>query len=125
MADLTVGYAAMLEQFHPREAVELTAFAEQHGFSGCMAADHFQPWVPAQGQSSFVWNVLTAVGERTTGDLGPGVTCPSFRFHPAMVAQASATLAAMYPDRHWLGVGAGEALNEHVIGGYWPEAAER
>jgi len=125
MADLTVGYAAMLEQFHPREAVELTAFAEQHGFSGCMAADHFQPWVPAQGQSSFVWNVLTAVGERTTGDLGPGVTCPSFRFHPAMVAQASATLAAMYPGRHWLGVGAGEALNEHVIGGYWPEAAER
>src|SRR5882757_5434078 len=65
------------------------------------------------------------MGERTTGDLGPGVTCPSFRFHPAVVAQASATLAAMYPDRHWLGVGAGKALNEHVIGGYWPEAAER
>jgi coenzyme F420-dependent glucose-6-phosphate dehydrogenase len=115
----------MLEQFHPRDAVELTAFAEQHGFSGCMAADHFQPWVPAQGQSSFVWNVLTAVGERTAGDLGPGVTCPSFRFHPAVVAQASATLEAMYPGRHWLGVGAGEALNEHVVGGYWPEAAER
>ena len=125
MADLTVGYAAMLEQFGPREAVELTALAEQHGFSGCMAADHFQPWVPAQGQSSFVWNVLAALGERTTGDLGPGVTCPSFRFHPAVVAQASATLEAMYPGRHWLGVGAGEALNEHVIGGYWPEAAER
>jgi coenzyme F420-dependent glucose-6-phosphate dehydrogenase len=125
MAPLTVGYAAMLEQFGPMEAVELTALAEQHGFSGCMAADHFQPWVPAQGQSSFVWNVLTAVGERTTGDLGPGVTCPSFRFHPAVVAQASATLGAMYPGRHWLGVGAGEALNEHVIGGYWPEAAER
>jgi G6PDH family F420-dependent oxidoreductase len=125
MAPLTVGYAAMLEQFAPMEAVELTALAEQHGFSGCMAADHFQPWVPAQGQSSFVWNVLTAVGERTTGDLGPGVTCPSFRFHPAVVAQASATLEAMYPGRHWLGVGAGEALNEHVIGGYWPEAAER
>ena len=77
------------------------------------------------GQSAFVWNVLAAVGERTTGDLGPGVTCPSFRFHPAVVAQASATMAAMYPGRHWLGVGAGEALNEHVIGGYWPEAAER
>ena len=125
MADLTVGYAAMLEQFHPLEAVRLTALAEQHGFSGCMAADHFQPWVPHQGQSSFVWNVLAAVGERTTGDFGPGVTCPSFRFHPAVVAQASATLEAMYPGRHWLGVGAGEALNEHVIGGYWPEAAER
>src|SRR6476646_8677398 len=125
MSDLTIGYAAMLEQFHPTEAVALTALAEQHGFSGCMAADHFQPWVPQQGQASFVWNVLTAVGERTEGDLGPGVTCPSFRFHPAVVAQAAATLEAMYPGRSWLGVGAGEALNEHVIAGYWPEAGER
>ncbi len=124
-SDLTIGYAAILEQFHPTEAVELTAHAERHGFSGCMAADHFQPWVPAQGHSAFVWNVLTAVGERTAGDLGPGVTCPSFRFHPAMVAQAAATLEAMYPGRSWLGVGAGEALNEHVIAGYWPEAGER
>jgi len=122
---LTVGYAASLEQFHPTEAVELSAVAEQHGFSGVMAADHFQPWVPAQGQSAFVWNVLTAVGERTTGDFGPGVTAPTFRWHPAMVAQASATLAAMYPGRHWLGLGSGEALNEHVIAGYWPEAPER
>jgi coenzyme F420-dependent glucose-6-phosphate dehydrogenase len=122
---LTVGYAAMLEQFGPTECVELTALAEQHGFSGCMAADHFQPWVPQQGQAAFVWNVLTAVGERTTGDLGPGVTCPSFRWHPAMVAQASATLEAMYPGRHWLGLGSGEALNEHVVAGYWPEAPER
>jgi coenzyme F420-dependent glucose-6-phosphate dehydrogenase len=122
---LSVGFAAMLEQFAPMEAVELSAFAEQHGFSGVMAADHFQPWVPAQGQSSFVWNVLTAVGERTRGDLGPGVTAPTFRWHPAMVAQASATLAAMYPGRHWLGLGSGEALNEHIIGGYWPEAPER
>jgi coenzyme F420-dependent glucose-6-phosphate dehydrogenase len=122
---LTVGYAAMLEQFGPRECVEYTALAERHGFSGCMAADHFQPWVPAQGQAAFVWNVLTAVGERTTGDLGPGVTCPSFRWHPAIVAQASATLEVMYPGRHWLGLGSGEALNEHVVGGYWPEAPER
>lgn len=125
MAGLTIGYAAMLEQFGPQEVVGYTALAEQHGFSGCMAADHFQPWVPQQGQAAFVWNVLTAVGERTSGDLGPGVTCPSFRFHPAMVAQASATLEAMYPGRHWLGVGSGEALNEHVIAGYWPEAGER
>lgn len=122
---LTVGYAAMLEQFHPTEAVELSAYAESKGFSGVMAADHFQPWVPSQGQSSFVWNVLTAVGERTSGDFGPGVVAPHFRYHPAVVAQASATLAAMYPGRHWLGVGAGEALNEHVIAGYWPEAGER
>ena len=122
---LTVGYAAMLEQFHPTEAVELSALAEEHGFSGVMAADHYQPWVPAQGQAAFVWNVLTAIGERTRGDMGPGVTAPTFRWHPAMVAQASATLAAMYPGRHWLGLGSGEALNEHVVAGYWPEAPER
>ncbi|GMA88954.1 hypothetical protein GCM10025868_42040 [Angustibacter aerolatus] len=72
-----------------------------------------------------MWNVLTAVGERTTGDMGPGVTCPSFRFHPAVVAQAAATLEAMYPGRSWLGLGTGEALNEHVVPGYWPEAGER
>jgi len=122
---LTVGYAAMLEQFHPTEAIALSVYAEQHGFSGVMAADHFQPWVPAQGQSAFVWNVLAALGERTTGDLGPGVTAPTFRWHPAMVAQASATLAAMYPGRHWLGLGSGEALNEHVVAPYWPEVPER
>jgi G6PDH family F420-dependent oxidoreductase len=125
MADLTIGYAAMLEQFGPREVVGFQVEAEAAGFSGCMAADHFQPWVPAQGQAAFVWNVLTAVGERTSGDLGPGVTCPSFRFHPAVVAQAAATLEEMYPGRTWLGVGSGEALNEHVIAGYWPEAGER
>jgi len=120
-----VGYAAMLEQFGPIEVTEYTVAAEAAGFRGVMAADHFQPWVPAQGQAPFVWNVLTAMGERTRGDLGPGVTCPSFRFHPAIVAQASATLAAMYPGRHWLGLGSGEALNEHVTAGYWPEAPER
>ncbi|MCU1475246.1 MAG: class F420-dependent oxidoreductase [Amnibacterium sp.] len=119
------GYAAMLEQFHPTEAVELAAYAESKGFSGVMAADHFQPWVPAQGQSAFVWSVLTALGERTKGDFGPGVTAPIFRWHPAIVAQASATLAAMYPGRHWLGLGSGEALNEHIVGQYWPEAPER
>jgi len=122
---VSIGYAAMLEQFHPREAVELTVHAEGRGFSGVMAADHFQPWVPQQGQSAFVWNVLAAIGERTRGDLGPGVTAPTFRWHPAMVAQASATLAAMYPGRHWLGLGSGEALNEHVVAPYWPEPPER
>ena len=125
MSTLQIGYAAMLEQFHPTEAVELSAHAESKGFSGVMAADHFQPWVPQQGQSAFVWNVLSALGERTTGDIGPGVTAPIFRWHPAMVAQASATLAAMYPGRHWLGLGAGEALNEHILGTYWPEGPER
>ena len=120
-----IGYAAMSEQFHPTELVELCRAAEAAGFRGTMAADHFQPWVPAQGHAPFVWNLLTAVGAATTTDLGPGVTCPSFKMHPAMVAQASATLAAMYPGRHWLGLGSGEALNEHVGGGYWPEAPDR
>lgn len=125
MTTLQIGYAAMLEQFHPTEVLDFSAYAEQHGFSGVMAADHFQPWVPQQGQSAFVWNVLSALGQVTTGDLGPGVTAPTFRWHPAMVAQASATLAAMYPGRHWLGLGSGEALNEHIVAGYWPEGPER
>ncbi|NYJ21234.1 TIGR03557 family F420-dependent LLM class oxidoreductase [Glaciibacter psychrotolerans] len=125
MTSVQIGYAAMLEQFAPADAVAHAAYAEQHGFSGVMASDHFQPWMPAQGQSSFVWSVLGALAERTTGDFGPGVTAPTFRYHPAMVAQASATLASMYPGRHWLGLGAGEALNEHISGAYWPEPHER
>src|SRR5947207_898846 len=125
MTQAKVGYAAMLEQFGPRGVVGYSVDAEQHGFSGVMAADHFQPWVPQQGNAAFVWNVMTAIGERTTGDVGPGVACPSFRMHPAIIAQASATLAAMYPGRHWLGLGSGEALNEHILGQYWPETPER
>ena len=120
-----IGYAAALEQFHPSEVLEFAAHAEQSGFSGVMAADRFQPWVPRQGEASFVWNVLGALGQTTAGDLGTGMTVPTFRWHPAMVAQASATLAAMYPGRHWLGVGSGEAIDEHVVGAYWPETAER
>jgi coenzyme F420-dependent glucose-6-phosphate dehydrogenase len=125
MTQAKVGYAAMLEQFGPREVVDYSVAAEAAGFTGVMAADHFQPWVPQQGNAAFVWNVMTAIGERTKGDVGPGVTCPSFRMHPAIVAQASATLAAMYPGRHWLGLGSGEALNEHILGQYWPETPER
>ena len=125
MARPKIGYAAMLEQFGPREVVDYSVAAEAAGFSGVMAADHFQPWVPQQGQAAFVWNVMTAIGERTKGDVGPGVTCPSFRMHPAIVAQASATLASMFPGRHWLGLGSGEALNEHILGEYWPETPER
>jgi G6PDH family F420-dependent oxidoreductase len=120
-----IGLTAALEQFNPRATVDQTVLAEEHGFRGVMAADHFQPWVPAQGEAAFVWNVLAALGERTVGDIGPGVTCPSFRFHPAIVAQAAATMEVMYPGRTWLGLGSGEALNEHIVGGYWPEAPER
>ncbi len=122
---MTIGYSAMLAQLAPREAVDLSIYAEQHGFNGVMAADQFQPWTPTQGQAPFVWNVLSAIGEHTAGDLGPGVTTPTYRWHPAMVAQASATLAALHPGRHWLGLGSGEALNEHIVGEYWPEPPER
>ena len=117
-----IGYAAALEQFHPAELLQYSALAERHGFGGVMAADHFQPWVPQQGHSAFVWSWMAALGamtERMT--FGPGVTCPSFRYHPAIVAQAAATQAALTPGRFWLGLGSGEALNEHVFGGYWPE----
>jgi coenzyme F420-dependent glucose-6-phosphate dehydrogenase len=125
MASVQIGYAAMLEQFHPTELLAMCRAAEAAGFSGIMAADHVQPWVPQQGQAAFVWAFMTAAAEQTRGDVGPGVTCPSFRQHPAIIAQASATLAAMYPGRFWLGLGSGEALNEHVVAGYWPEAPER
>jgi G6PDH family F420-dependent oxidoreductase len=125
MVQPKIGYAAMLEQFGPGEVLDLCATAEAAGFSGVMAADHFQPWTPQQGQASFVWEVLAIAGARTKGDLGPGVTCPSFRMHPAIVAQAAATLEVMYPGRTWLGLGSGEALNEHVVAGYWPETPER
>src|SRR5699024_9045374 len=109
-----IGYAAALEQLPPTDAVDAGVRAEQHGFTGVMASDVLAPWVPAQGQAPFVWNVLTALAERTRGDIGPGVAVPTFRWHPAVLAQASATLAAMYPHRHWLGIGSGEAINEHA-----------
>jgi coenzyme F420-dependent glucose-6-phosphate dehydrogenase len=125
MSELQIGYAAMLEQFHPTELLEFCEAAEAAGFEGIMAADHFAPWVPQQGQAAFVWSFMTAAAERTKGDIGPGVTCPSFRQHPAVIAQAAATLEAMYPGRFWLGLGSGEALNEHIVAEYWPEAPER
>ncbi|MEO7119002.1 MAG: TIGR03557 family F420-dependent LLM class oxidoreductase [Candidatus Limnocylindrales bacterium] len=125
MAPVQIGYAAMLEQFHPTELLEYCEVAEANGFKGIMAADHVQPWVPAQGQAAFVWAFMAAALERTKYDVGPGVTCPSFRSHPAIIAQAAATLEAMYPGRFWLGLGSGEALNEHIVAGYWPEVPER
>lgn len=125
MALQEIGYAAMLEQFAPTELLDYCVAAEEAGFSGVMAADHLQPWVPQQGNAAFVWAFMAAVAERTKGDVGPGVTCPSFRTHPVVIAQAAATMAAMYPGRFWLGLGSGEALNEHVVARYWPEAPER
>jgi G6PDH family F420-dependent oxidoreductase len=125
MATPRIGYAAMCEQFHPSELLELCALAEDHGFDGVMAADHLQPWVPQQGHSPFVWSFMAAAAERTRSDVGPGVTAPGWRTHPVVIAQAAATMAAMYPGRFWLGIGSGEALNEHVVAQYWPEVPER
>jgi G6PDH family F420-dependent oxidoreductase len=121
----TIGYAAALEQFHPTELLNYCTLAEECGFRGVMAADHFQPWVPQQGHSAFVYSWMGALGATSGHHFGPGVTCPSFRYHPAIVAQAAATLQAMFPGRFWLGLGSGEALNEHVVGGVWPEPLGR
>jgi G6PDH family F420-dependent oxidoreductase len=121
----TIGYSAALEQFHPNDLLHYCRLAEEHGFSGVLAADHFQPWVPQQGHNAFVYAWLGALGAQTSHTFGPGVTAPGFRYHPAVIAQAAATLAAMYPGRFWLGLGSGEALNEHVLGHYWPEALIR
>ena len=125
MAKAQIGYAAMLEQFHPTELVELCDGRRGRRLLG----RHGRRPPPAVGAAAGPGRVrlgfMTAAAERTKGDVGPGVTCPSFRQHPAIIAQAAATMAAMYPGRFWLGLGSGEALNEHVVAGYWPEAPER
>src|SRR5215472_6516387 len=116
----------MFEQFHPTDLLRWSLQAEDAGFGSIMASDHFQPWTPSQGQAGFVWAWMGALGASAKSvKFGPGVTAPGYRYHPAILAQASATLAAMFPGRHWLGLGAGEALNEHVVGSYWPEAPVR
>ena len=121
-----IGYACMLEQFHPTELLDWAEQAEAAGFdAGFQVSEHFHPWTPQQGQAAFAWSFMGALGERTKLPFGTAVTCPGFRYHPAVIAHAAATLGAMYPGRFWLGLGAGEALNEHVIGGEWPEVGER
>ena len=121
-----IGYAASLEQFHPTDLLDWCSQAEGAGFSaGFMVSEHFHPWTPHQGQSAFAWAFMGALGLRTSLPFGTGVTCPTFRYHPAVVAHAAATLGAMFPGRFWLGLGAGEALNEHIIGGQWPEVGIR
>lgn len=122
---MSFGYAAMFEQFTPSDLLRYCEVAEANGFDAVMASDHFHPWTPQQGQSAFVWAWMGALGERTKQRFGTGVTPPGYRYHPAIIAQASATLEAMYPGRFYLGLGAGEALNEHIIGEYWPEAPIR
>jgi G6PDH family F420-dependent oxidoreductase len=121
-----IGYACMLEQFHPTDLLNWAERAEAAGFdAGFQVSEHFHPWTPQQGQSAFAWSFMGALGQRTTLPFGTAVTCPGFRYHPAVIAHAAATLGAMYPGRFWLGLGAGEALNEHIIGGEWPEIGIR
>src|SRR4051812_10963444 len=120
-----IGYAASMEQFSPSALLTYCRQAEEQGFTTVMASDHFHPWVPSQGQSGFVWSFMGALGATTNLRFGPGVTPPGYRYHPAIIAQAAATLEEMFPGRFYLGLGAGEALNEHIIAQYWPEAPVR
>jgi coenzyme F420-dependent glucose-6-phosphate dehydrogenase len=121
-----VGFALSSEEHSATELVDLAVAAEEAGFEFAMISDHFHPWIPGQGQSPFVWGVLGAIAARTTSlRVGTGVTCPIIRTHPAIIAHAAATAAALLPDRFWLGLGTGERLNEHVTGAPWPPADVR
>ncbi len=125
---LKLGYKASAEQFGPRELVELGVLAEAHGMDSATVSDHFQPWRHEGGHAPFSLSWMTAVGERTsTVQLGTSVMTPTFRYNPAVVAQAFATMGCLYPGRIMLGVGTGEALNEIATGfeGQWPEFKER
>jgi coenzyme F420-dependent glucose-6-phosphate dehydrogenase len=128
VAELKLGYKASAEQFAPRELVELAVAAEAHGMDSATVSDHFQPWRHDGGHAPFSLAWMTAVGERTERlILGTSVLTPTFRYNPAVIAQAFATMGCLYPDRIFLGVGTGESLNEIATGyeGEWPEFKER
>ena len=119
---IQIGYKLTSEEFSPRDLVRFARAAEEHGFSFASISDHYHPWTDRQGQSPFVWAVLGGIAQVTSKlVIGTGVTCPSFRIHPAIIAQAAATAASMLPGRFFLGVGTGENLNEHILGQGWPE----
>ena len=120
------GYALSSEEHPPLDLVRNARRAEDAGFSFALVSDHFHPWLDSQGHSPFVWSVVGGIAQATERlRLGTGVTCPLVRMHPALVAQAAATCAAMMPGRFFLGVGTGENLNEHVLGDRWPAPDER
>ncbi|MBO0856441.1 MAG: glucose-6-phosphate dehydrogenase (coenzyme-F420) [Nocardia sp.] len=128
MSDLKLGYKASAEQFGPRELVELAVSVEEHGLDSATVSDHFQPWRHQGGHAPFSLAWMTAVGERTSRiQLGTSVLTPTFRYNPAVIAQAFASMGCLYPGRVMLGVGTGEALNEIATGyqGEWPEFKER
>jgi G6PDH family F420-dependent oxidoreductase len=123
---MELGYALSSEEHDAPSLVAQAAGAEQAGFAFAGISDHFHPWVDAQGQSPFVWGVLGAISQVTERlRLITGVTCPTTRTHPAIVAQAAATAATLLPGRFSLGVGSGENLNEHILGDRWPGVVER
>ena len=121
-----LGYALSSEEHGPKDLVRYARAAEEARFSFALISDHYHPWIDRQGQSPFVWAVIGGIAQATERlRLGTGVTCPTFRMHPAIIAQAAATAASMMPGRFFLGVGSGEALNEHVVGLRWPSASVR
>jgi coenzyme F420-dependent glucose-6-phosphate dehydrogenase len=123
---MDLGYALSSEEHPPLDLVRHARRAEEAGFPFALISDHFHPWIDRQGQSPFVWGVIGGIARETeTLRLGTGVTCPTIRIHPAIIAQAAATAAAMMPGRFFLGIGTGENLNEHILGDRWPSAAER
>jgi coenzyme F420-dependent glucose-6-phosphate dehydrogenase len=121
-----IGYALSSEEHRPQDLVRNAARAEQAGFTFAGISDHFHPWTDSQGQSPFVWATLGGIAQSTSKlKLVTGVTCPTVRIHPAIIAQAAATVADMLPGRFWFGVGSGENLNEHILGDHWPPADTR
>jgi G6PDH family F420-dependent oxidoreductase len=120
-----VGYFLSCEEHPPRELVRQAERAQAAGFEGLWISDHFHPWNDEQGQSPFVWSVIGAVSHACDLPVTTAVTCPTVRIHPAIIAQAAATSGSLLRGRFRLGVGSGEALNEHVVGARWPTTDER
>ena len=114
-----IGFHASHEQLAPSAALAAVQLAEQAGFGAAMCSDHFAPWSARQGQSGFAWSWLGAAMQATSLPFGI-VNAPGQRYHPAIIAQAAATLTEMYPGRFWLAIGSGEAANEHITGEAWP-----
>lgn len=123
---ITLGYALSSEEHSPAKLIKHAEMAEKTGFKFLSVSDHFHPWVPSQGNSSFVWSVLGGIAQVTQRvSVGTGVTAPIMRTHPAIIAQAAATVADMMPGRFFLGLGTGENLNEHILGDVWPRVEVR
>ena len=123
---MRIGYKLCSEERDAAGLVQDARAAEAAGFDFAAISDHFHPWIDAQGESPFVWTTLGAIAASTeTITVGTAVTCPTVRMHPALVAQAAATTATLLPGRFFLGVGTGEALNEHIYGDAWPSATTR